>query len=212
MAKAAQAAFFSPWNGGIEACRVPSCSGQLYYFVAECRLHLVLHTPRYIKRELVKALACRQCSHQNHKVHLGLPVSSHEALAWHVLRSVFPGHMLVEVSVLGGRFGKADIWLPCCPLGCNKLDLVIQVDGEGHTHQAMPGRSLVEQQLRDERFNDECWQQGLSLLRLHHADKLHWQLSMLYAIQACQCWPYMKFRWFTNSYGRPAISRCKHSM
>ena len=84
--------------------------------------------------------------------------------AWYVMRLVFAGHMLVEVSVLGGRSGKANIWLPYWSLGYNKLDLVIQVDGEDHTHHAMPGRSLAEQQLRDERFNDKCWQQGLSLV------------------------------------------------
>ena len=206
-----QTAFCSPWNGGAEAANIRSCSGKVYYFVAECGCHLILRTPRYIKREPLKAFACRQCRHERQTLQVGLPVSSYEAYAWQVVRSVFAGHMLVEVNVLGGRHGKADIWLPRCPASDGKLDLVIQVDGEGHTHYAMHGRSVAQQQCRDERFNDECWQQGLSLLRLHHADKLQWRWCVLIAIQACQCWPDNKFRWFSCSFERPAISEIRHA-
>ena len=161
--------------------------------------------PRYLKRQPVKSLSCRQCLHEAGQKQFGLPVSSHEAYAWQTVRSLFRGHMLVEISVLGKRFAKADIWLPFDQTGQVKLNLVIQVDGEGHTCYPMQGRSVAEQQSRDASFNAECWKRDLKLLRLHHADKREWPACVCYAILRCLCKPDVTFRCWTSSYSQASI-------
>lgn len=113
--------------------------------------------------------------------------------------------MLVEISVLGGRLATADIWLPYDQTGQAELGLIIQVDGEGHTCSPLPGRTLVQQQARDEQFNAECWHQGHKLLRLHHADKHEWHHYIQFAILHGLCWPTRRFACFTSSFERTAV-------
>ena len=62
---------------------------------------------------------------------------------------------VVEVKVLKGRSGKADIYVPA-------IDLIIQVDGE---HHIMPCQLSV-----DAIFNDEAVRQKRRVLRLYHKD------------------------------------------
>lgn len=205
MSLEAQSAYFTAWNGNCDASQVPSCSEIGCYFITICGLHLTFHTPRYLKRQPVKSLSCRQCLHEAGQKQFGLPVSSHEAYAWQTVRSLFRGHMLVEISVLGKRFAKADIWLPFDQTGQVKLNLVIQVDGEGHTCYPMQGRSVAEQQSRDASFNAECWKRDLKLLRLHHADKREWPACVCYAILRCLCKPDVTFRCWTSSYSQASI-------
>lgn len=205
MSREAQTAYYGIWNVHHNASEVPSCSRIGCYFVARCGLHLTYHTPDYIKRQPIIALDCRQCAHDAGVQHVGNDVSRYESLAWRIVRSLFLGHMLVEVSILGGRLGKADIWLPYDTCGQLRLNLIIQVDGEGHTCYSMRGRSVAVQQDRDERFNTACWQQGRRLLRLHHADKLQWPQFVQFAIQECRTWPGRSFAWFTDSYQRASV-------
>ena len=210
MSAAAQQAYFHPWNGGRLACNVPSCCEVLCYFVCDCWLHLTLRTPRYVKREPCKALACRQCLHKAGLPQIGLQVSRHEAYAWLLVRWLFTGHMLVEVGILGGRLPKADIWLPYDHDGRSRLALIIQVDGEHHTCLPMHGRSVARQQQSDTQFNAACLEQGHNLLRLHHADKAVWPHFICTAIQRCIRVPSMQYQLFTPSFAQTCLQLPRH--
>lgn len=77
---------------------------------------------------------------------------------------------VVEVKILRGTFGAADIYIP-------QLDLIIQLDGEEH--------DKAERMARDAAFNAECVRQGRRLLRLHYNDVLWFHLYIGTALTRC---------------------------
>jgi very-short-patch-repair endonuclease len=77
---------------------------------------------------------------------------------------------VVEVKVLKGRFGKADVYVP-------SIDLIIQVDGEHHN---MPHQLSV-----DARFNAEGVSQSRRVLRLYYKDVSSFRSAIHNAVHSC---------------------------
>jgi hypothetical protein len=77
---------------------------------------------------------------------------------------------LVEVKVLQGRFGAADIYIP-------SLHLIIQVDGHHHDH--------FKQLETDSLFDQQACLQGYALLRLHHDDRGTWYAAIASVAAKC---------------------------
>ena len=74
----------------------------------------------------------------------------------------------IEASVLGGRHGAVDIYIPKCRL-------CIMIDGQLHFQLLRSNTSVftsaaLKQQSRDAKFNINALDQNFSVLRLHHAD------------------------------------------
>ena len=129
-----QSAWLIRFNGRVLVWEVGKCSEIQNFFLLECGVHIIYRTPKDItdkeKSELYSGLRCRQCRHCA-GLTLNKPVSSHEEHAWLLVSSCFPGHILVEVKILGQRYGAADIWLPWSANG-QRFDLIIMIDGEMH--------------------------------------------------------------------------------
>jgi hypothetical protein len=77
---------------------------------------------------------------------------------------------VVEVKILKGKFGKADIYVP-------SIDLIIQVDGEYH--------KLPSKLNTDAKFNDEAVRQGRRVLRLWYKDVPHFHSAIANAVHQC---------------------------
>jgi hypothetical protein len=77
---------------------------------------------------------------------------------------------VVEVKVLKGRFGKADIYVP-------SIDLIIQVDGEHH--------NMPHQLNTDARFNGEAVRQNRRVLRLYYKDVSDFRSDIRSAVEEC---------------------------
>jgi hypothetical protein len=75
---------------------------------------------------------------------------------------------VVEVKILRGKFGKADIYVP-------SIDLIIQVDGEYHK---LPGKLNT-----DAMFNAEAVSQGRRVLRLWYMDVPHFHSAIANAVR-----------------------------
>lgn len=118
---------------------------------------------------------------------------------------------LVEIRILQGMYGAADIWVPfegsIASVQAGQLRtpirLVIMVDGETHfsADHAAPRVSLEEQQRIDKDFNDRCWLLNLRLLRLHHKDTKQYSKLIHRAIERCLAGPTTRFQMFSASFG-----------
>lgn len=200
----AQQAFDSVTNRVIHPSCIGRASRNRFYFWTDCGQHLVMHTARYVHESFNAAVRCRRCSPPH-------PLSSHEEFAWKIMQDLLQGSgiiWLVEAPVADPGMRPADIWMPyqrphpATAGGLIALNLVVQVDGEQHTTYPMYGRSVQQQQRKDEEFNQACRNRNLRVLRLHHADKAEWKLCVRACIcTALQC-PAIKFVCFTSSYGR----------
>lgn len=203
MSHEAQLAWRFSMNGGVPAAEVGRCSEIQYFFLLRCRTHLTYITPKCLKdndnEEQGSGLRCRQCSHADGQ-ELRKFVSQHEADAWHVVRRCFSGHMLVEIRVLGGRWGAADIWLPWSANGA-RLDLIIMIDGEKHFTKAW-GVNLEQQKRIDKRFNQACWEQEHRLLRLYSDEKDTWEALISSALHMAHVKPLRKFQRFSSKYAQ----------
>lgn len=195
-----QRAWLICYNGRVLVWEVGKCSEIQYFFLLECGYHIIYRTPKDItgkeEAEVFSGLHCRQCRHSAGLM-LRKPVSSHEELAWLITRSCFLGPILVEVKILGKRYGAADIWLPWSTNG-QRFDLIIMIDGEMHYEDGQQG---VEQQKDvDMAFNNMCWQQEHRLLRLYSDEKAIWRECIVAALQMCRSYPEMKFQHFSTRY------------
>lgn len=174
-----------------------------HFFMLRCRVHLTYITPKCLKdndnQEQNSGLRCRQCSHANGE-ELRKAVSTHESDAWRVVRRCFSGHILVEIRVLGGRWGAADIWLPWFANG-NRLDLIIMIDGEKHFAKGW-GVDVADQISIDGNFNQACWEQEHRLLRLYSDEKDSWEALINAALHMAQAEPLRKFQHFSSMYVR----------
>ena len=196
----AMQAFAFPYNGLVHPASIGRSSRACFYFWANCGVHLVFHSARYVHEDSWAALNCRRCSPPQ-------PLSSHEEYAWNMLQASLSTQYvwLPEAPVAGYKMRPADIWLPFTAGMSNCLDLVVQIDGEQHFTTPMYGISIAQQQARDARFNDACWAQGLRVLRLHHSDKHEWPQLLQNAIWSALQRPQVKFRWFSSSFARQDV-------
>jgi hypothetical protein len=171
-----------------------------YFWHLPCKKHLRILTVQGAKRQVQDGAgtigqlsACERCAipyrsvgpeTQPDDVHR----SYYEQVAWlqleYVLESVcilqpmsaintLHGKDLgyvVEVKVLKGKFGKADVYVP-------SIDLIIQVDGEHHN---MPAQLSV-----DARFNAECVKQNRRVLRLYYKDVCTFRNDIQDAVHSC---------------------------
>jgi very-short-patch-repair endonuclease len=155
-----------------------------YFWKLSCNKHVRILTIQGAKRQVDDQRhiglmsACERCSCAYKLGPAPLPSDIHrsyyEQVAWlnleHVLASAevmqymsAAGNLLhgrdlgyvVEVKVLRGKYGKADIYIP-------SIDLIIQVDGEHH--------DTASQQTTDARFNTEAVRQHRRVLRLCYKD------------------------------------------
>ena len=190
-------------NGRVAVTDVGRCSEIQFFFWLDCEQHLTYTSPKCIRDKEKQAqqsgLACRQCHHAM-GLRLQRFVSKHEVTAWQVLQSCFTDARLVEIKVLGERWGATDIWLPWCKDRQQRLDLIIMIDGEGHIRKKTYNITVAQQKKIDKDFNDECWRQDHRLLRLHMDDKEAWRNHIVDALQRYDCQPDMKFRRFSNCY------------
>ena len=195
-----QRAWLIRFNGCVLVWEVGRCSEIQFFFLLECGLHIIYRTPKDItdkeKAELFSGLHCRQCR-QSAGMMLSKPVSSHEEVAWRILRSCFLGPILVEVKILGKRYGAAEIWLPWSANG-QRLDLIVMIDGEMHYEDGQ--RGVDKQKDVDMAFNDMCWQQEHKLLRLYSDEKAIWRECMMAALRMCESYLEMKFQHFSARY------------
>lgn len=87
------------------------------------------------------------------------------------------GEIVHESKILRGRYGAADIYLP-------KLNLIIMIDGEGHTDIEHHRKSVAEQVDRDKRFNAAAAKAGYHLLRVAWQDMPKFKCLMTEVINA----------------------------
>lgn len=116
---------------------------------------------------------------------------------------------LVEIRILKGMYGAADIWVPFKGSAASivpgqprvPIRLVIMVDGEAHflANHAAPDTSLEKQQRIDQDFNNRCWQLNLRLLRLHYSDTKFYSQLINTAIRRCLAAPGIRFQMFSVS-------------
>ena len=123
---------------------------------------------------------------------------------------------LVEIRVLKGMYGAADIWVPfkgseavAAATGQARVPirLVIMVDGEAHflADHAAPDVSLQQQQRIDSDFNERCWVLNLRLLRLHFKDTRHYSQLIHKALERCLTAPEIRFQMLSASFaGMPS--------
>ena len=94
--------------------------------------------------------------------------------------------MLVEVKLLGQKHAAADLYYPFEVGPETVLDLMIMIDGEGHSTKPHHGRSIAEQQALDRATEAACLDAGQNLLRLDFRDKDDWGILMQDAVCACK--------------------------
>lgn len=200
-----QAAWRLDLNRNIPANKVGRRSELQAFFWLVCRIHLTYKSPKAItERELEEpgaALTCRQCSYHRGE-ELPQPVSRHEVHAWQILTAHFSAdilYVLVEVRVLGGNWGAADIWLPWSASG-TRLDLIIMIDGEKHFSKGWGEVTVPKQKRIDHRFNAECWRQDHRLLRLYSDDKDEWPGLIATALQKAVHEPSKRFQLFSAEF------------
>ena len=185
MSEEAQSLFLEEMNG-IPAHAVSSCCEQQYLFRSRCgcRRHWILCTAKTVK-DNPKVLNCRQCRHAA-GLAVGRKVSRYEAQAWRDFYTVCAGPLVVEAYLVGSKPGAADMWWPCEEAAGLRTNLVIAVDGEGHSTKPMHGKSIAQQQADDCAFDEECMAAGHNLLRLDYRDIHDWQDLMHAASAACR--------------------------
>lgn len=189
-------------NRGQRAEEVGRCSELQAFFALACQQHLTYQTPKAIKdkdnKQLGTGLRCRQCSHNNGE-QLPKPVSQHEASAWRAVSTAFRAALLVEIRVLGGNWGAADIWLPWLENG-QRLDLIIMIDGDKHISKGWGDVDVALQKEIDHDFNEECWQQDHKLLRMYSDDRDEWGQLISQALSKAEQDPLQKFQQFSSRY------------
>ena len=206
MSVPAQEAYLQGMNLNIPAKDVGRCSEKQCFFQLRCKWHLAYKTPKALsdreKGGSDTGLDCRQCDFHAGK-ELANPVSAHEVEAWALVDFCFDGPILIETSVLGGKYGLTDIWLPYWGEDHHgaPLDLIIMIDGQGHSSRMTFGTSVNQQRAIDRRFNETCWQQEHNLLRLHSGDKPAWEYLITLALRSCELEPFQKLQCFSQSYG-----------
>ena len=184
MSQEAQQSFHKKWNGGKEACKVGSCDEKPYVFDCRCASHVTICNAKSVK-DNPNILNCRQCLYAAGEP-TGRPVSSHEAYAWQVFRLACSGPLLVEIRLLGRNHAAADLYYPFDAKAEMLLDLMIMIDGEGHSTHPHHGRSIAAQQARDRAFDVAVMAAGRNLLRLDYRDKEDWSTLMQDAVIACK--------------------------
>lgn len=207
MSARVQFAWKQEWNRQTQSNEVGRCSELQFFFCLYFGLHLCGHftykTPKRIKDRdnevQTSGLQCRRCMHAAGELMLKA-VSAHEAKAWGVVDRCFAGHMLVEISVLGGNWPIADIWLPWSQDGCQRLDLIIMIDGEKHFSKAWMDTDVRKQQQIDIAFNAECWRQEHKLLRLYSDDDDEWEQLITQALARAHAQPMQKFQQFSKQF------------
>lgn len=107
-----------------------------------------------------------------------------------------------EVKVLRGFHGAADIYLAFTRDGQHYLDIVIQVDGQGHfdDRRAIGNVSVQQQQQIDAEFDARCWSLNKRLLRLHWRDGKQYAALISNAVQRSMDQPLMRFSMYSSSY------------
>jgi hypothetical protein len=74
----------------------------------------------------------------------------------------------------------------------------VEVDGETHTTKACEASTAQQQQARDREKDALAWEQGLTLVRLHHRDLLAWP-GLLRAAAFLAAWPWRgRFIFYTQ--------------
>jgi very-short-patch-repair endonuclease len=170
-----------------------------YYWNLSCNKHVRILTIQGAKRQVddqrhVGLLStCERCSCAYKLGPEPLPDDIHrsyyEQVAWLKLEDVLASAQVmqymastagmlhgrelgyvVEVKVLRGRYGKADIYIPA-------IDLIIQVDGEHH--------DSAHQQFIDAKFNTEAVRQHRRVLRLCYKDVCHFYGAISTAVHQC---------------------------
>lgn len=133
-----------------------------------------------------KALHCPFCSKDGQ-------TSKHALLAAGVLSRCAQG-WANECRVLGKEYGPMDFYFPGLGLG-------VEVDGEQH----FEGEGAALQQWRDARKNVACWQQGLAVLRVHHADTRLFEGHLWVAATERTQHPSQAFIMYTPAYKTPDL-------
>lgn len=205
MGSPVQGAFLAAWNNMKLPHEVGRCSEVQYFFRLDCGCHFTYRTPKYIsdlrKCPQDSGLRCRICHYLSGHLQ-GRPVSKHEVYAWAILHTLLRCRILVEVKVLGEKYGAADVWLPISPRGL-RIDLVLMIDGEHHFKTKWDN---IEHQIRvDNAFNDECWRQEHQLLRLSCYDKPEWADCIDLAMTMAELEPQRKFQLFSSYYSGNTI-------
>ena len=213
-----QTAFLATWNNFVLAHEVGRCSQIQYFFQLDCLCHFTYRTPKnitHLRKDPEKTgLECRICHYLKGELQ-GRPVSKHEAYAWAILHSLLKCRILVEIKVLGEKYGAADIWLPISPRGL-RIDLVLMIDGEHHFKTKWD--EIEHQMAVDKAFDDECWRQEHRLVRLCSDDKHEWADCIDLAVTKAELEPDKKFQLFSSQYAtrtaqvnREAIMNDRHN-
>ena len=108
------------------------------------------------------------------------------------------GPVVLEARLLHKDQHPFDMWLP-------KWQIAAEVDGRQHFRGSMHGKQAEAQRRRDRRVDDMWRQQGLRLLRFHHADDKQWGKLMQWAVQQVKENPHCHFIRGTNSYAHEGI-------
>ena len=184
MSQEAQQSFHPQLNGGKQAHEVGSCDERQNVFCCRCERHITICTAKTVK-DNPAVLNCRQCMHAAGQK-IGRPVSSYEARAWQVFTETCAGPLLVEIRLLGQKHAPADLYYPFEAGTQTVLDLLIMIDGEGHSTKPHHGKTIAEQQASDRATEAACIAAGRNLLRLDYRDKEDWGMLMQDAVYACK--------------------------
>lgn len=150
------------WCGGALTFIGVATEGLLLDWMLDCGRHRRRCTPHGMAP--AHSLVCRYCARPSTLVCMKLkPPSHHERSAHQLLAILGLGAALRPETRLPGWPGALDFFLPA-------PRLAIQVDGEGHFTKRMFGEPTAAQRATDLRMAAWAWQQGLALLRVHHAD------------------------------------------
>lgn len=120
----------------------------------QCRLHRRFISVKAVQQN-DKALRCKICKQR--------PASRWETQAYEQLVQMSVGEIVHESKILKGKFGAADIFLP-------EHNLIIMIDGEGHTAVGHHSKRVEEQVNRDKRFNAAVAETKYHLLRVAAED------------------------------------------
>lgn len=189
------------WNRGFKKGDLRVAGQTQQWFWLKCRKHVTFKTSQAVHSKRGPRLTCIRCEGlKMGKISKG--TSAYEMHAWRYVEGRQDVVACFEVKILRGLYGPADMYLAFTKDGQHHLDLVIQVDGQGHfdDNHAIGNVAVQQQQQIDADFDSRCWALNKRLLRLHWRDSDQYAALISKAVQRSKVQPCMRFSMYSSSY------------
>lgn len=201
MSKEANDHWISDWNRGFSKKDLRVAGETQQWFWLRCRKHVTFKTSQSVHSKKGPRLRCIRCEDLDMgKISKG--TSACEMYAWQYVEGRDDIVACFEIKILRGMYGPADMYLAFTKDGKHYLDLVIQVDGQGHfeDNHAIGNVSVQQQQQIDADFDRRCWALNKRLLRLHWRDTEQYGALISTAVQRSKDQPLIRFSMYSRSY------------